>query len=102
MAFLVKVQHQSVQRTDCIGNGAMIILELSAMRCPHRQTMLQLLVATFYPCAHLLQPRLTAQSLPILSGCRLAGGAMTPAYTSEKLLLLSLHLILSGLIYLIQ
>jgi hypothetical protein len=65
MTLLVEVQHQSVQWLQGIGNGTVVVTELSAMRRPYRQTMLQLIVTFLYTCAHLREPGLSAKLLPI-------------------------------------
>ena len=83
VSLLVKVQHQSIEWTYGIRNGSMVILKLRAMRCPHRQTMLQLIVTFLYTCTHLCQPRFAAKILPIILRCREARSAVPLADTCE-------------------
>ena len=79
MAFFIEVHHQSVKRLNGIGNGAMVVLKLCAVRCPHRQSVLQLIITFLYALAHLLKPLLSAHHIPSFSGGRVAGGAVSPA-----------------------
>ena len=81
--FLVKVEHQSVQRLNGIGYGSMVILKLCAMRCPNWQAMLQLLVTFLYTCAHLREPRFAAKLFPVFLGGREARSAVPLADTCE-------------------
>jgi hypothetical protein len=65
----------------------MVVLELGTRRRPHGQAMLQLVLAILYACAHLGQPGLAAQLLPLLSAGREARGAVGSADTREARLL---------------
>ena len=89
VTLLVEVQHQAVQRLHGIRNRPVVVLELGAMRSPHGQAMLQLLVALLDALAHLLEPRLPAHLLPILLRGWGAWGAMIRAHASEILVCIS-------------
>ena len=83
MPLLVEVQHQSVQRLQGVGYRTVVVLILSALRCPPGQTVLQCLFTILNTFAHLSQPRLTTHLFPILLVGGDGRGTMTSADTSK-------------------
>ena len=83
MAFLVEVQHQSRERHQGIGYGAVVVIEETAVGCPHGQPSLQVVITGFDEPAEFGKGGFAPCFLPLLAGDGHYGCAMPVAHAGK-------------------